>query len=129
MPKSYWDWSTMLDANAQNVFPFTPATNLLYGLKEALAMLEEEGLPQVFARHARHAAATRAAVEAWGLEVLAEDPREFSGSLTAVLLPEGQDADALRALILERFDLSLGNGLGKLKGKVSASAISAGSTI
>ena len=118
MPKSYWDWSTMLDANAQNVFPFTPATNLLYGLKEALAMLEEEGLPQVFARHARHAAATRAAVEAWGLEVLAEDPREFSGSLTAVLLPEGQDADALRALILERFDLSLGNGLGKLKGRV-----------
>ncbi|MGI9420745.1 MAG: pyridoxal-phosphate-dependent aminotransferase family protein [Geminicoccaceae bacterium] len=118
MPKSYWDWSTMLDANAQNVFPFTPATNLLYGLKEALAMLEEEGLPQVFARHARHAAATRAAVEAWGLEVLAEDPKEFSGSLTAVLLPEGQDADALRALILDHFDLSLGNGLGKLKGRV-----------
>jgi alanine-glyoxylate transaminase/serine-glyoxylate transaminase/serine-pyruvate transaminase len=117
-PKSYWDWSAMLSANAQSVFPYTPATNLLYGLKEALAMLEEEGLAQVFARHQRHARATRAAVEAWGLEVLAEDPREYSGSLTAVLLPDGQDADALRALILDRFDLSLGNGLGKLKGKV-----------
>ena len=118
MPTSYWDWSAMLDANAQSVFPYTPATNLLYGLKEAIAMLEEEGLPNVFARHQRHAKATRAAVEAWGLEVLAEDPREYSGSLTAVRLPEGQDADALRALILERFDLSLGNGLGKLKGRV-----------
>jgi alanine-glyoxylate transaminase/serine-glyoxylate transaminase/serine-pyruvate transaminase len=117
-PKSYWDWSAMLSANAQSVFPYTPATNLLYGLREALAMLEEEGLPTVFARHQRHARATRAAVEAWGLEVLAEDPREYSGSLTAVLLPDGQDADALRALILDRFDLSLGNGLGKLKGKV-----------
>jgi alanine-glyoxylate transaminase/serine-glyoxylate transaminase/serine-pyruvate transaminase len=118
MVKSYWDWEAMLDANAQNVFPYTPATNLLYGLKEALAMLEEEGLPNVFARHARHGAAARAAVEAWGLEVLAKDPREYSGSLTAVLLPEGKDADELRALILERFDLSLGNGLGKLKGRV-----------
>jgi len=117
-PKSYWDWSSMIDANAASVFPYTPATNLLYGLKEALAMLEEEGLANVFARHQRHARATRAAVEAWGLEVLAEDSREYSGSLTAVLLPEGQDADALRALILERFDLSLGNGLGKLKGRV-----------
>ena len=118
MPKSYWDWQGMLDANAANVFPYTPATNLLYGLKEALAMLTEEGLETVFARHQRHAEATRAAIGAWGLEVLAEDPREFSGSLTAALLPEGQDADALRALILERFDLSLGNGLGKLKGRV-----------
>ena len=118
MVKSYWDWSTMLGANAQSVFPYTPATNLLYGLKEAITMLEEEGLPNVFARHQRHAKATRAAVEAWGLEVLAEDPSEYSGSLTAVLLPEGQDADALRALILDRYDLSLGNGLGKLKGRV-----------
>ena len=118
MPTSYWDWSAMLGANAQNVFPYTPATNLLYGLKEALVMLEEEGLVNVFARHQRHAAATRAAVEAWGLEVLARDEREYSGSLTAVLLPDGQDADDLRALILERFDLSLGNGLGKLKGRV-----------
>jgi len=118
MTKSYWDWSSMLDANAQSVFPYTPATNLLYGLKEALVMLEEEGLANVFARHQRHAGATRAAVSAWGLEVLAEDEREYSGSLTAVLLPDGVDADALRALILERFDLSLGNGLGKLKGRV-----------
>ena len=116
--KSYWDWTSMLDANAQNVFPYTPATNLLYGLKEALAMLMEEGLTNVFARHQRHAEATRAAVNAWGLEVLAEDPREYSGSLTAVLLPEGKDADELRKIILERFDLSLGNGLGKLKGHV-----------
>lgn len=118
MPTSYWDWSSMLDANATNVFPYTPATNLLYGLNEALAMLREEGLENVFARHQRHAKAARSAVGAWGLEVLAEDPREYSGSLTAALLPEGQDADALRALILERFDLSLGNGLGKLKGRV-----------
>ncbi len=116
--KSYWDWESMLDANAQNVFPYTPATNLLYGLKEALAMLMEEGLPNVFARHARHGRAARAAVGAWGLEVLAEDEREYSGSLTAVLLPEGKDADELRKIILERFDLSLGNGLGKLKGRV-----------
>ena len=116
--KSYWDWTSMLDANAQNVFPYTPATNLLYGLKEALAMLMEEGLTNVFARHQRHAKATRAAVGAWGLEVLAQDPREYSGSLTAVLLPDGKDADELRKIILERFDLSLGNGLGKLKGRV-----------
>jgi alanine-glyoxylate transaminase/serine-glyoxylate transaminase/serine-pyruvate transaminase len=108
----------MLDANAQNVFPYTPATNLLYGLKEAIAMLMEEGLSNVFDRHQRHAKATRAAVEAWGLEVLAKDEREYSGSLTAVLLPEGKDADELRALILKRFDLSLGNGLGRLKGRV-----------
>ncbi len=118
LPKSYWDWSAMLEANANNVFPYTPATNLLLGLKEALAMLMEEGLPQVFARHQRHGQATRIAVEQWGLEVLAKDPREFSGSLTAVLLPDGHDADALRKLILERFDLSLGNGLGKLQGRV-----------
>ncbi|MGI9508523.1 MAG: pyridoxal-phosphate-dependent aminotransferase family protein, partial [Geminicoccaceae bacterium] len=118
MLKSYWDWETMLDANAQNVFPYTPATNLLYGLKEALAMLMEEGLPNVFARHQRHAEAARAAVGGWGLEVLARDSREFSGSLTAVLLPEGKDADELRKIILERYDLSLGNGLGKLKGRV-----------
>lgn len=116
--KSYWDWEAMLDANAQNVFPYTPATNLLYGLKEALAMLMEEGLANVFARHERHARAARAAVGAWGLEVLAKDPGEYSGSLTAVLLPEGKDADELRKIILERFDLSLGNGLGKLKGRV-----------
>ncbi|MGI9435873.1 MAG: serine--glyoxylate aminotransferase, partial [Geminicoccaceae bacterium] len=114
----YWDWSAMLSANAGNVFPYTPATNLLYGLREALAMLNEEGLANVFARHQRHGQAARIAVEHWGLEVLASDVREYSGSLTAVLMPEGQDADGLRKLILERFDLSLGNGLGKLQGRV-----------
>jgi len=115
---AYFDWTAMLEANAESVFPYTPATNLLYGLREAIAMLEEEGLENVFARHARHAAATRAAVEAWGLEVLCRDPREYSSSLTAVRLPEGFDADRLRAHILERFDLSLGNGLGRLRGRV-----------
>src|SRR5204862_3883215 len=99
-------------------FPYTPATNLLYGLREALAMLQEEGLEAVFARHQRHGEATRRAVRAWGLEVLALDPREYSGSLTAVLLPAGHDADRVRKLILETFDLSLGAGLGKLAGKV-----------
>jgi alanine-glyoxylate transaminase/serine-glyoxylate transaminase/serine-pyruvate transaminase len=118
LPRSYWDWAPMLAANAKGVFPYTPATNLLYGLREALAMLHEQGLEQVFARHDRHAEATRRAVRAWGLEVLCQDPREYSSSLTAVLMPDGQNADALRRLILERFDLSLGNGLGRLAGKV-----------
>ena len=109
----------MLAANQGGYFPYTPATNLLYGLREAIAMLvEEEGLPAVFARHDRHAAATRAAVEAWGLEIQCADPREHSSSLTAVRLPEGHDADELRRVILERFDTSLGNGLGKLNGRV-----------
>ncbi len=115
---AYFDWTAMLEANAEGVFPYTPATNLLYGLREAIAMLEEEGLEAVFARHARHGAATRAAVAAWGLEILCRDPREHSNSLTAVCLPEGFDADRLRAHILERFDLSLGNGLGRLRGWV-----------
>jgi alanine-glyoxylate transaminase/serine-glyoxylate transaminase/serine-pyruvate transaminase len=118
LPKSYWDWQAMLSANAKGVFPYTPATNLLYGLREALSMLQEQGLEQVFARHARHAEATRRAVRAWGLEPLCLDPREYSSSLTAVLVPEGLDADALRAAILERYDLSLGNGLGRLAGRV-----------
>ena len=118
MPRSYWDWQEMLGPNATGYFPYTPATNLLYGLREALAMLQEEGLANVFARHARHAAATRAAVRAWGLEILAVDPREYSPVLTAVMMPEGHDADALRKVILEHFDMSLGAGLGKLKGKV-----------
>ena len=100
------------------MWPYTSATNLLYGLREALRMLFEEGLEAVFARHARHAEATRRAVRAWGLEVLCADPREYSGSLTAVVLPDGHDADALRRLILERFDMSLGSGLGKLQGRV-----------
>ncbi|MGD6747869.1 pyridoxal-phosphate-dependent aminotransferase family protein [Streptomyces sp. BH106] len=118
LPASFWRWQPIIDANAKGAFPYTPATNLLYGLDEALRMLEEEGLENVFARHARHAAATRAAVRGWGLEVLCADEREHSGSLTAVLMPEGHDADKLRKVILERFDMSLGSGLGKLAGRV-----------
>lgn len=118
LPKSYWDWQPMLVSNATGYFPYTPATNLLYGLKEAIGMLEEEGLEQVFARHQRHAEATRRAVRAWGLEVLCLNENEHSPVLTTVLLPEGQDADQLRKVILDRFDMSLGAGLGKLKGRV-----------
>ncbi|MGW5861582.1 pyridoxal-phosphate-dependent aminotransferase family protein [Streptomyces sp. NPDC055239] len=116
--KSYWDWQPIIEANRRGFFPYTPATNLLYGLAEALRMLEAEGLPAVFARHDRHAAATRSAVRGWGLEVLCADDREYSSSLTAVLMPEGQDADKVREIILERFDMSLGAGLGKLAGRV-----------
>jgi alanine-glyoxylate transaminase/serine-glyoxylate transaminase/serine-pyruvate transaminase len=118
LPKSFWGWEEMLAANQSGYFPYTPATNLLYGLREAIAMLLEEGLENVFARHARHGEATRRAVGAWGLEVLCLNPAEYSGSLTAVLLPEGHNADELRRVILESFDMSLGNGLGKLAGKV-----------
>ena len=113
--RSYWDWKPILKANEGGFFPYTPATNLLYGLRESLAMLEEEGLENVFARHARHAEATRRAVRAWGLEVLCLDEREHSASLTAVLEP---DADRIRKIALERFDLSLGTGLGKLQNRV-----------
>ncbi len=116
--RSFWDWAPILAANERGFFPYTPATNLLYGLREALTMLEEEGLASVFARHTRHAEATRAAVRGWGLEVLAADEREYSGALTAILLPEGHDADAVRTTILERYDMSLGSGLGKLAGQV-----------
>jgi alanine-glyoxylate transaminase / serine-glyoxylate transaminase / serine-pyruvate transaminase len=118
LARAYWDWEPMLEANARGFFPYTPATNLLYGLAEAITMLEEEGLDAVFARHDRHAAATRAAVAAWGLEVLAADPAEYSSSLTAVVMPEGHDADRLRQIILEQFDMSLGQGLGRLSGRV-----------
>ena len=118
MPRSYWDWRPMLASNETFYFPYTPATNMLYGLREAIAMLHEEGLDQVFARHARHGAATRAAVRAWGLEVLAADPREQSPAMTAIVMPDGHDADALRQAILEQYDMSLGTGLGKLKGRV-----------
>ena len=116
--RSYWDWAPMLRANESGFFPSTPATNLLYGLRESLAMLEEEGLENVFQRHARHGEATRRAVRAWGLELNCADEREHSASLTAIRLPAGHDADRLRALILDRFDMSLGQGLGKLKGKL-----------
>jgi alanine-glyoxylate transaminase / serine-glyoxylate transaminase / serine-pyruvate transaminase len=118
LPRSYWDWDPLIAAADTGFFPYTPATNLLYGLKAAIAMLEEQGLENVFARHDRHAEATRRAVKAWGLEVLAQDPREYSSSLTAVIMPKGHDADALRKIILERFDMSLGAGLGQLKGTV-----------
>ena len=118
LPRSYWSWEEMLAANRAGYFPYTPATNLLYGLREALAMLREEGLENVFARHARHAEATRRAVRAWGLELLCADPAEYSNSLTAVLMPDGHNADSLRQVILDAFDLSLGTGLGRLAGKV-----------
>src|SRR5215510_13837537 len=114
LPRSYFDWQEMLKANQSGFFPYTPATNLLYGLREALQMLHEEGLTNVFRRHTRHAEATRAAVRAWGLEIVCEDAREYSGSLTALFTPDGHDADRLRALILDKFDMSLGTGLGRL---------------
>ncbi|MDX1494964.1 MAG: aminotransferase class V-fold PLP-dependent enzyme [Longimicrobiales bacterium] len=118
IPVSYWSWSDHLELNARGFFPYTPATHLLYGLDEALRMLEEEGLDSVFARHRRFARATRVAVDAWGLENFAAEEAESSAAATAVLVPEGQDADALRETILERFDMSLGTGLGEVKGKV-----------
>jgi alanine-glyoxylate transaminase/serine-glyoxylate transaminase/serine-pyruvate transaminase len=118
LPRSFWDWQEMLKSNRDGFFPYTPATNLLFGLREALRMLQEEGLSNVFRRHNRHAEATRAAVQAWGLEIVCEDPREYSSSVTAVFMPEGHDADKLRAIILKNFDMSLGAGLSRLAGKV-----------
>jgi alanine-glyoxylate transaminase/serine-glyoxylate transaminase/serine-pyruvate transaminase len=119
LPRSYWAWDEMIANGKTGYFPYTPATNLLYGLAEALKMLlDEEGLDAVFARHQRHAEATRRAVRAWGLEVFALEPREQSASLTGVLLPAGHDADRVREMILEAFDLSLGTGLTKLGGKM-----------
>ena len=119
LPKSYFAWDEMIANGKTGYFPYTPATNLLYGLREALQMLlEEEGLDAVFARHQRHAEATRRAVRAWGLEIFALDAREYSASLTAVLMPAGHDADRLRKIILEAFDMSLGTGLTKVSGKV-----------
>jgi alanine-glyoxylate transaminase/serine-glyoxylate transaminase/serine-pyruvate transaminase len=118
LPKAYWDWAPILEANERGFYPYTPATNLLYGLRESLLLLEEEGLPNVFARHNRHAEATRAAVRGWGLEVLCADEREYSSSLTAVLVGAEHDADKVRQIILDRFDMSLGTGLSKLAGRV-----------
>lgn len=118
LPRSYWDWQEMVKLNASGFFPYTPATNLLYGLKEALAMLQEEGLEAVFARHRRLAAAARAAVEAWGLEVLCRNPAEQSPVLTAVMMPPSHDADRYRKITLEKYNISLGSGLGKVAGKV-----------
>ncbi len=118
LPRSYWDWGTMLAANKTGYFPYTPATNLLYGLNEAIEMLMEEGLANVFARHDRHAEATRRAVRAWGLEILCVNPAEYSSSLTAVLMPAGHNADEFRKKTLAAYDLSLGAGLTKVAGKV-----------
>jgi len=118
LPKSYWEWEPMININQKGFFPYTPATNLLYGLKEAIAMLEEEGLANVFARHDRHAEATRKAVRAWELEILCTDPVEYSSSLTAVMMPDGHSGDAFRKTVLDHFDMSLGNGLGKVVDKV-----------
>lgn len=116
--KSYWRWDEILKANEKGLFPYTPATNLLYGLREAIIMLNEEGLDNVFARHGHHAEATRRAVKAWGLELLCRNPEEYSNSLSAVLLPDGQDADAFRKVALDNFDISLGSGLGKVAGRI-----------
>jgi len=118
LPRAYWDWDPFIAANDSGYFPYTPATNLLFGLKEAIAMLEEEGLDKVFLRHDRHAEATRRAVRAWDLEILAQNPKEYSSSLTTVVMPQGHNGDELRKVILDRFDMSLGSGLGKLAGKV-----------
>jgi alanine-glyoxylate transaminase/serine-glyoxylate transaminase/serine-pyruvate transaminase len=116
--RSYWDWQPLIQAGETGFFPFTPATTLLFGLKEAIAMLEEEGLENVFARHDRLAEATRRAVAGWGLDVLCADPLAHSSTLTAVMMPPGHDADAFRRIVLERFDMSMGAGLGKVAGKV-----------
>jgi alanine-glyoxylate transaminase/serine-glyoxylate transaminase/serine-pyruvate transaminase len=118
LPKSYWAWEPMITANQAGFFPSTPATNLMYGLAEALRMLDEEGLQNVFARHRRLAEATRAAVRTWGLQVLCRCKEEYSPVVTAVVMPEGHDADQFRKVALERFNLSLGAGLGRLKGRV-----------
>ena len=118
LPRSYWAWDEMLEANRSGFFPYTPATNLLFGLRESLRMLLEEGLDNVFARHARFGEATRRAVRAWGLELLCLEPREFSNSLTAVLMPESHGEAELRRVILENFNMSLGSGLGKVQGRV-----------
>jgi alanine-glyoxylate transaminase / serine-glyoxylate transaminase / serine-pyruvate transaminase len=118
LPRNYWDWRPILDQNRAGFFPYTPATNLLFALREALRMMHEEGLENVFQRHNRHARATRAAVQGWGLDIVCEDPREYSSSMTAFFMPDGHDADRFRAMVLEHFDMSLGGGLSKLAGKV-----------
>ncbi len=116
--RSYWDWSDIIESNKSGAWPYTPATNLLYGLKEAIAMLFEEGLDNVFARHKRHGAASRAALNAWGLQNQCADPKAYSPILTAIVMPDGHDADQFRKTVLDNFDMSLGAGLGKVKGKV-----------
>jgi alanine-glyoxylate transaminase/serine-glyoxylate transaminase/serine-pyruvate transaminase len=118
LPRSFWSWTEMFEPNKHGFFPYTPATNLLFGLREAISMLvDEEGLDAVFKRHQRHAEATRAAVNAWGLELVCANPNEYSSSLTAIYLTDGFDEAAFRNVVLEKFNLSLGSGLGKLKGR------------
>jgi alanine-glyoxylate transaminase/serine-glyoxylate transaminase/serine-pyruvate transaminase len=118
LPRNYWDWQEILKWNRKGFFPYTPATNMFYALREALRMLQEEGLPNVFRRHDRHAESARAAVRGWGLELVCEEPREYSSSMTAFFLPEGYDADQFRGMVLEHFDMSLGTGLSKLAGRI-----------
>ncbi|MGO4325800.1 alanine--glyoxylate aminotransferase family protein [Cupriavidus sp. 2TAF22] len=118
LPRAFWGWDEIIEANKNGYWPYTPATNLLYGLSEACDMLFAEGLGNVFARHQRHAEATRRAVRAWGLEILCQNPAEYSPALTAVLLPQGHDADAFRRIVLQHFNMSLGQGLSRLSGKV-----------
>ena len=118
MQKSYWDWKPILASNKDGAFPYTPPTNMFFGLDEAIDMLNEEGLENVFKRHARLAEATRVAVKAWGLEILAKNPDEYSNTITAVLLPQGHDSDNLRKIIYDEYNMSLGMGLNKVKGKV-----------
>ena len=118
LSRSYWDWQEMLALSGNGFFPYTPSINLIFGLREALHMLLEEGLSNIFRRHQRHGRATRAAVQAWDLELVCEEPSEYSDTVTAVFVPEGHSADALRATILAKFDMSLGAGLSKLADKV-----------
>src|SRR5207249_7831915 len=118
LPKSYWEWAPILSQNTNGFFPYTPATNLLYGLKESLQMLREEGLDNVFARHRRHGEATRRAAEVWGLETVALDPKEYSHSVTALFTPSGYSAEEFRRVVLDHFNMPLGTGLGRLQGKI-----------
>ena len=118
LPKSYWEWAPILSQNTNGFFPYTPATNLLYGLKESLQMLREEGLDDVFARHRRHGEATRRAAEVWGLETVALDPKEYSHSVTALFTPSGYSAEEFRKVVLDHFNMPLGTGLGRLQGKI-----------
>src|SRR5260370_41403134 len=118
LPRSYWDWQPVLAAAETGLFPYTPATNLLFGLREALAMFDQEGLAAVFARHQRHAEATRGAILGWGLDIVCRDPDDYSSTLSAVMVPDGHDADQVRELILDRYNMSLGAGLGRLAGHV-----------
>jgi alanine-glyoxylate transaminase/serine-glyoxylate transaminase/serine-pyruvate transaminase len=118
LPKSFWGWEEMIASNKTGFFPYTPGTNMLYALAEAIDMLHEEGLENVFARHDRHAEATRRAAKAWGLEILCKEPRHYSSSLTALMMPAGHDADNFRKVALDHFDVSLGTGLSKVAGKV-----------